>query len=85
MRKVLVTRMSGTGKSTALMDVLLRRLESRSTNDHGKTTEERRLILGQLSAVEPLLRATCTDEVDATQPIPAVVAQLVDIGRGVNA
>jgi hypothetical protein len=30
--------------------------------------------------VEPLLRATCTHEIDATQPIGDVVAELVMIG-----
>jgi hypothetical protein len=66
-------------------EVLLRRIESRVTNDYGKMLEDRRLILSQLSAVEPLLRATCTHEIDATQPIPDVVDHLVDIGRGPNA
>ena len=66
-------------------EVLLRRIESRTTNDYGKTIEERRLILSHLSEVEPRLRATCTHEIDATQPTPDVVAQLVDIGRGLNA
>ena len=70
---------------SAPAEVLVRRIESRTTNDYGKTVEERRLILSHLSEVEPLLRATCTHEIDATQPIPEVVAQLVDIGRGPNA
>jgi hypothetical protein len=64
-------------------EVLVRRIESRTTNDYGKTVE-RRLILGHLSEVQPRLRATCTHEIDATQPIPDVVAQLVDIGRPMN-
>jgi len=70
---------------SAPAEVLVRRIKSRTTNDYGKAVEERRLILNHLSEVEPLLRATCTHEIDATQPIPDVVAQLVDIGRGVNA
>jgi dephospho-CoA kinase len=70
---------------SAPAEVLLRRIENRTTNDYGKTVEERRLILSHLSEVEPLLRATCTHEIDATQPIPDVVAQLIDIGRGLNA
>ena len=70
---------------SAPAEVLVRRIESRTTNDYGKTVEERRLILSQLSEVEPLLRATCTHEIDATQPIPDVVAQLVDIGRATSA
>jgi dephospho-CoA kinase len=61
--------------------VLLQRLESRTTNDYGKTGEQRELILSHLVEVEPLLRASCTHEIDATQPIGDVVAQLVEIGR----
>jgi dephospho-CoA kinase len=70
---------------SAPAEVLLRRIVSRTTNDYGKTVEERRLVLNHLAEVEPLLRATCTHEIDATQPIPDVVAQLVDIGRDMNA
>jgi shikimate kinase len=70
---------------SAPAEVLLRRIESRTTNDYGKETEERGLILSQLAEVEPLLRATCTHEIDATQPIGDVVAQLVAIGLGVRA
>ena len=33
-----------------------------------------------MDAVEPLLRATCTHEVDATQPVDAVVEELIAIG-----
>ena len=70
---------------SAPAQVLLRRIESRTTNDYGKATEERGLILSQLAEVEPLLRATCTHEIDATQPIGDVVAQLVAIGLSVRA
>ena len=66
---------------TAPADVLLRRLESRSTNDYGKTAEDRALILSHLRDVDPLLRATCTHEIDATQPLGEIVAQLVEIGE----
>ena len=60
---------------------LLQRLESRTTNDYGKSSEQRELILSHLAEVEPLLRASCTHEIDATQPVADVVAQLVEIGR----
>jgi dephospho-CoA kinase len=56
--------------------VLLERIESRTTNEFGKSAEERRRILEDLAEVEPLLRATSTHELDATQPIEVVVAQL---------
>ena len=69
---------------SAPADVLLRRIEARTTNDYGKTAEERDLILGHLAEVEPLLRAICTHEIDATQPIEKVVAELLAIGSGIE-
>ena len=66
---------------SAPAEVLLGRLETRDTNDYGKTAEERALILGQLAEVEPLLRDTCTHEIDAAQRLEDVVAQLVAIGE----
>jgi shikimate kinase len=65
----------------ASADVLLRRIAKRETNHYGKSPEERDLILRHLAEVEPLLRATCTHEVDATAPLEVVVAQLVAIGE----
>ena len=67
---------------SAPVEVLLRRIEARTTNGYGKTAEERELILSDLAEAEPLLRATCTHEIDATQPVADIVAQLVEIGRG---
>ena len=63
-------------------DVLLRRLDARTTNDFGKSTEERARISADLREVEPLLRATCTHELDATRPVAEVVAALLAIGEG---
>ena len=65
---------------SAPVDVLLGRIEHRTTNDYGKTADERALILEHLAEVEPLLRATCTHEIDASQPLDDVVAELVRIG-----
>jgi hypothetical protein len=59
--------------------VLLERIEHRATNDWGKSPEERELILHQLETVEPLLRAGCTHELDASRPLAEVVADLVAI------
>jgi hypothetical protein len=47
-----------------------------------RAADERDLVLRHLAEVEPLLRATCTHEIDATQPVEDVVAQLVAIGEG---
>jgi dephospho-CoA kinase len=69
---------------SAPAEVLLDRIERRTTNDYGKKEEERDLILGHLTEIEPLLRATCTHEIDATQPIQNVVAELVRIGANTD-
>jgi dephospho-CoA kinase len=66
---------------SAPAEILLSRIETRATNDYGKSGEDRDLILRHLAEVEPLLRATCTHEVDATQPLDVVVEQLVTIGQ----
>ena len=67
---------------SAPAEVLLERLEARSTNDYGKSPAERELILTHLREVEPLLRATCTHRIDASRPFERVVDRLVEIGRG---
>ena len=66
---------------SAPAEVLLSRIATRTTNDYGKRGEERELVLRQLAEVEPLLRATCTHELDASQPLDAVVEQLIEIGQ----
>jgi dephospho-CoA kinase len=67
---------------SAPADVLLERIATRTTNDYGKSPHERDLILEHLREVEPLLRATCTHELDATRPLAEVVERLVEIGSG---
>src|SRR3954467_37244 len=67
---------------SAPAEVILARIDSRTTNDYGKGPGERDLILGHLESVEPLLRATATHELDASKPLPEVVDALVAIGRG---
>lgn len=61
---------------SAPADVLLTRIAERTTNDFGKTPAERQRILADLRAVEPLLRATCTHEIDARRPLAEVVCEL---------
>jgi dephospho-CoA kinase len=62
-------------------EVLSSRIASRATNAYGKTQREWSLILRQLAEVEPLLRASCTHEIDATRPISEVVTCLIEIGE----
>ncbi len=55
------------------VDLLLRRIETRSTNDFGKSRDDRMRILQDLDVVEPLLRRTATIEIDADRPLADVV------------
>jgi hypothetical protein len=66
---------------SAPVDVILDRVENRTTNDYGKRPGERDLILFHLDSVEPLLRATCTHEIDTSGPVDDVVDTLIAIGR----
>jgi broad-specificity NMP kinase len=66
---------------SAPTDVLLRRINGRTTNDYGKSVDERERILSDVSVVEPLLRATCTHEIDARRSVGAVVGDLLAIER----
>lgn len=61
--------------------VIMDRLASRTTNDYGKAPAERKLILHQIETVEPLLRAGCTHELDASKTLDEVVATLVRISE----
>jgi len=69
---------------SAPLDVILDRVENRTTNDYGKGPGEPDLIRFHLETVEPLLRATSTHELDASKPLDDVVDALVTIGRSVK-
>jgi hypothetical protein len=66
---------------SASPEVILDRIDRRTTNDYGKRLGDRDLILFHLETVEPLLRATCTHEIDASKPLDEVVAELIAIGQ----
>ncbi|MBJ7608345.1 MAG: AAA family ATPase [Candidatus Dormibacteraeota bacterium] len=70
---------------SAPAEVLLARIDERTDNPYGKRPEERGLILEHLAVVEPLLRATCTVEIDASAAISQVVDQLEAIAFGSGA
>jgi hypothetical protein len=67
---------------SAPAEVILGRIDHRTSNEYGKRPGERDLILFHLDSVEPLLRATCTHEIDASRPLGEVVEELVAIRRG---
>jgi hypothetical protein len=60
----------------APLEVLLRRVAERDTNDYGKHDDERERIAGDLAAVEPLLRAGATAEIDTRRPLAEVADEL---------
>jgi GNAT superfamily N-acetyltransferase/shikimate kinase len=66
---------------SAPAEVLLRRIGSRTNNPYGKSSAQRELILRHVEEVEPRLRRTCTHEIDATQPLAAVVGQLAELAH----
>jgi len=67
---------------SAPAEVILDRVARRTTNRYGKTPVERAMILDDLATVEPLLRASCTHELDAGRPLDQVVADLIAIASG---
>jgi dephospho-CoA kinase len=67
---------------SASAGVILSRIATRDTNDYGKSPHERALLLEHLQTVEPLLRATCTAEINATKPLLEVADELEAIAAG---
>jgi dephospho-CoA kinase len=61
---------------SAPADVILDRVATRDTNEFGKNNVERDFILQDLAAVEPLLRAGATAEIDTRAPLDEVVDEL---------
>jgi thymidylate kinase len=64
---------------TAPEQVILRRLLSRTDNAFGKSDQERQKILNDLRAFEPLLRRTASAVIDSTQPLSAVVDEVLAV------
>src|SRR4051794_6656055 len=63
-------------------DVMLERLATRTTNPFGKREAERQAILRDLRAIEPLLRAGATVEIDTRVPVADVADRLEGVIRG---
>jgi thymidylate kinase len=64
---------------SAPAEVILDRIARRTTNDFGKTSAEQEMILDDLAKVEPLLRAGCSHELDASRPLDELVDDLIAI------
>ena len=61
---------------SAPAEVMLERIARRTNNPYGKSPEERVQIRWNLAEIEPRLRATATDEIDAALPLAEVVRLL---------
>jgi dephospho-CoA kinase len=66
---------------SAPADVIVERVRTRDTNDYGKADAERESILRDLAAVEPLLRAGATAEIDTRVSLAEVADELERIAR----
>ena len=66
---------------SAPAEVILERIANRESNEFGKDAAERDLILHDLAAFEPLLRAGATAEIDTRAPLEEVVDALERIAR----
>lgn len=67
---------------TAPLDVLERRLATRTTNPFGKEPAELEQIRADVREVEPRLRRVATHEIDTTGPLDDVVDEVERIGLG---
>ncbi|GMA89299.1 hypothetical protein GCM10025868_45490 [Angustibacter aerolatus] len=70
---------------SAPLDVLLARVTTRTTNDFGRSADDRSRIASDLVTVEPLLRRVATHELDTTRPLADVVDDLQSIVRALPA
>jgi dephospho-CoA kinase len=69
---------------SAPSEIILKRIETRDTNNYGKNPLERQQILEHLEFVEPLLRATASVEIDASKPLSEVADGLVVFAVGAH-
>ena len=67
---------------TVPRDVLIHRLATRSTNDFGKSEQQRTQILTDLDDVEPRLRTIATHVIDTDRPLREVVNEVLQICSG---
>jgi len=66
---------------SAPIELLLHRVTERQGNPYGKTAEEARQIAANLKEFEPVLRRASTHEIDASQRLEKVVADVLAAAR----
>ena len=63
----------------APVDVIVKRVKNRTTNDFGKDPDELAAILSDIEEIEPLLRKGADIEIDTSAPLDVVVSQLIKL------
>jgi dephospho-CoA kinase len=66
---------------TASQDLIVSRLESRTNNPFGKTSEELARVLADIGETEPKLARIADHEIDTSIPLGEVVARVLEISR----
>lgn len=59
--------------------VMVSRLQSRHGKSHGQNPTEMTLIMADVEAIEPLLRARCTHEIQTTIPVAEVADRILEL------
>ena len=61
---------------SAPAEVLFERLRSRTTNPYGRSDAQQAFIAADVAAVEPVLRAGATNEIDTRRPLAEIADEL---------
>ena len=59
------------------IDTIMARLEKRSTDGYGHTTEERARIAALIATIEPLLREAAHHEINTSEPAAVTVDRIL--------
>jgi hypothetical protein len=84
-KRILLTGMSGTGKSSVIRELAVLGYKAIDTDDgktgnpFGKAPGDIDRILGDLAAVEPRLRKAADHEIRTTTPLTDVVAKVLHL------
>ena len=62
---------------SAPADIIVERLQTRTTNAYGKQADEVARVLALQQTIEPLLRRVATSEIDTRPPVDEVIATIL--------
>ncbi len=69
---------------SAPLATLIERLDTRTNNPYGKSSEERQRVLDDLAGVEPLVRQIVSHKVGTTLPVNEVVTTILKLVDATN-